>query len=239
MAISIVSNGSVAFANYAAVTAALGGTTIANDIAVAYGAMSSASFGRSITTPSGYTVGDGQTNSACVSNVYYKTAGAGESNPSLSPAGGASGDEVGGVGLILRGVNTSSIIHAHDQDGDDASPANGSVPTPGLTITNNNCLVMLFVMRGGAFASTTFGTFNPNGDGAWTQLVAGSVSATINLQMAIYYKLQTTAANVNAGSIPFTGAATAQARSAMVAFNAAAATGFGRLLSSQRNRMVL
>lgn len=205
MSISIFGTPGAAFANNASVNAPLGGTTVANDIAIAYGAFS-AGVSVSIATPSGYTQdavsGNG---SASPTYAYHKTAGAGESNPSMVPTGGSAGNPVGAIGLILRGVNTSiSPVLA----GQTTSTASNSTPisTPALTVANNNSLVLALVAYTGP--ATSFGSYNPNGAGAWSSALAFTVQTyTTSLSFQLFYLLQTTATNITASTVSIAGSA--------------------------------
>jgi hypothetical protein len=73
---------------------------------------------------------------------------------------------------------------------------------------------------GGTTNITAFGNFNPNGTGNWTQNAAVFHSGAIRAAEVSYCTLQTTAANITAGSITVTGGDNGgSVREVMVAFN--------------------
>lgn len=224
MSISIVAAGAFSFANNAAVTPSLGGTSLANDLAVVLGGICAAGTGDSFATPSGYTQDDVNGGSTAHQQyAWHKIAGASEANPTITPSGGATNDVMAAAALLLRGVDTITPIHAHRATAAfySASPMN----TPTLTVANDNCCVLAMVFWNGT--ASAFGNFDPNSDGAWTVATAFA-SQTFGSQSLcgrIYSRIQTAHADIAASTVAATGGTFSQGIVQLVAYNAAAAGG--------------
>jgi hypothetical protein len=205
MTISIFSTGTAAFANNASATAALGGTSVANDVAVVYGLIRS-TVNVTLATPSGYTQDVLSGSSSPFPNyAYHDVVGAGASNPSLVPTGTSAGDVVAALGMLLRGVDP--VTPVHNDAGQSTLSANSSttpIGTPALTVTNNNCLILAMVAYAGNASS--FGAFNPNADGNWTTTIAFVAQTfTQSLCVQVFSRLQTTAANISSSTVTIAG----------------------------------
>lgn len=224
MTASVFVSGTPSLVNNANATAALGGTTLANDVAVAWAPACTATTGHTIGTPSGYTPDKSDTSAGVMTYEFHKVAGAGESNPVMVPSGFVANDICGAAGAILRGIDTTNVVHV---SGSSATPAANSsttpIVTPALTVTNPGCLIIMFVLWGGP--GSAFGNYNPNADGNWTTLSAFTVLTTASVSLAVqaYYRIQTTAANISASTITLTGGGNFLGRSHIIAYNAAAA----------------
>lgn len=219
MTISIFATGTPAFANNANATASLGGTTVINDIAAAWGVTSSAGTGRTVATPAGYTLDKSDTSVDISMYEWHKVAGAAEGNPVLVPAGMAAGDEVGAVGMIYRGVDPANVVHVSSSQGTASAGSGTPINVPALTVTNANCLIVLYLAW--AANASAFGTYNPNADGAWSTMVPFVMNSTgtRNLSIQVFYRIQTSAANISASSVSITTAQTGTGRAHIVAYN--------------------
>lgn len=220
MTIAVVSSGTPAFANNANVNAAFGSTSIANQIALLFGGSKAASF-VTLGASSGYTDYADRTSNAQTIEIFGKVAVAGETFGQIVPSGGATGDNIGGVGMLLSGCNIASPV------GNSASTSGTSataVTTPALTVANDGSIIILAVTLGGAFTAT--GAFNPNGTGNWSRpIFVVDTSIPGNHQtLAVYYTIQTAKANITAGSFAVTATAdgSVQIRTVMLAINPAA-----------------
>ncbi len=181
-------------------TAPLGGTTAVNDLVLAYYGYQAAA-AASVTNPlSGYTNAEVRTSAAQAMHLDYKVAGASEAAPAVTRGSGSAGDRFFGAGIILRGANTSSPIHATVDSA--ATKTAGVLATPALTITEDNTFIVLaLVLNAGTTGITAFGAFLD-----WTQITPVFHSAsTMRTGVVAYYKIQTTAASIPVDSIAVTG----------------------------------
>lgn len=210
-------------ANNANATASLGGTTASGDLAVVWYGCDAAS-SCTVTTPiSGYTNITSRTGGAEKIYIDYKAAGASESDPTITRTGGSANDVIFGAGIILRGANTTTPVHASTTSAPTASGA--SIATPALTITEDNTYVCLAFVWNANSAATAFGAYNPNGTGAWTRYTVRFATGTVYSNQALWCSLQTTATNISASSISLTGGTMSTVgRFLLVSFSAAAVT---------------
>lgn len=209
-------------ANNTNTTAPLGGTTQANDLAVTFTGCNAASSCTLTTPASGYTNADSRTGGSQKAYLDYKVAGASESDPTVTRATGSAADQFFGAGLILRGVDTSTPIHATAT----AAPAqsSGTLATPALTITADNSYVCMYlVLASGGTNVTAFGNFNPNGTGNWTALPTLFYNTSVRVAIGGWCTTQTTATNISTSTISVTGGTNGNVgRFIIVAFKAAA-----------------
>lgn len=206
MALTYVGNGTTVEADNATVTPDFGSTAQASDIALAFGAIRTGTTGRTLSA-SGYSTiasygGSGQQ----PMYLFGKVAAASEAAPSVVPAGGAAGDVVQAVGILLRGAmtNLASIVHS-SATSSNSSSASTPINTPALTITEDNCLVLVLVTY--QLDATSFGAFDPAA-GTWEQKVFTSTTTGGNQAIAVYVSEQTTAASLSASTISISGQAT-------------------------------
>lgn len=207
--ISIVATGTVAEANAASISPAYGATPQSNDVGLAFGFLRAATSGRTLTC-SGYTIVDSfGASSQQPMYAFAKLLSAAEGAPTIVPVGSAAGEVLQGVTLLLRNTETSiaSLIHGTPQH-KTTTGASSSTPivTPALTVTQDDCLIILAVSY--QLDCTALGNYNPNADGNWTQQVFAATATGNNQAIAIYTRLQTTAANILASTIAITGQAT-------------------------------
>lgn len=209
--ISVVAVGTVAEANAANISPAYGATPQSNDVGLAFGFLRAATAGRTLTC-SGYTTADSfGASSQQPMYAFAKLLSAAEGSPTIIPVGSAAGEVLQGVTLLLRNTETSiaSLVHGTPQH-KTTTGANSSTPTPivtpALTVTQDNCLIILAVSY--QLDCSTLGNYNPNADGNWTQQVFAATVTGNNQSIAIYTRLQTTAANISASTIAITGQST-------------------------------
>lgn len=210
--------------NNTSTTAPLGGTTATGDLNLAwYGCFAASSC--TLTNPlSGYTLITSQVSGAAKLYLDRKASGTADSDPAVTRSTGAAGDMFYGGGLILRGADLTTPVHASTQSATTVSALNGTFATPALTVTNNNTMVCLLVSIYSTNNLTAFGNYNPNGAGNWT--VYGTTldnSQSIKVSTRSWCLLETTATNISTSTISVTGSnAGAFVRIAMVSINAAA-----------------
>lgn len=220
--ISIAAIGSVAEANASSISPAYGATPQSNDVGLALGFLRAATAGRTLTC-SGYTTVDSfGASSQQPMYAFAKLLSAAEGSPTIVPVGSAAGEVLQGVTLLLR--NTEIVIGSllHNAQHKTTTGANSSTPivTPALAVTQDDCLIILAVSY--QLDCTSFGSYNPNADGNWTQQVFASTPTGNNQAIAIYTRLQTTATNIAASTITITGQATGvTARTTIIAVKAA------------------
>lgn len=217
MTISYVSTGTVVEADNAAVNPAYGSTSLANDVALIIGAMQTGSTGRSLAISGTYS----QLDARGVSGqqplyLWAKVAGAGETAPTVTPSGGAAGNVVQSYGILLRGAMTDmnnivhNVAHTASLGVDNDTP----IDTPALTITQDNCMLFLYLSCQGTISSLD--DYDP-GPGVWTPQVYAATATGNNQTVALYSCLQTTAANIPVSSITANGGASGTARAVLVA----------------------
>lgn len=130
------------------------------------------------------------------------------------------------VAVTIRGaVTTLTGSPAACLDGAIQTQSNGgsdlTIEYPALTVTNDNCIVFLFVklnddLNGGSF--DTPAGFTPIGP--WDTTLGADHA------FQIYYQIQTTATNISAGTVTASGGTVAAVSQAMIfAIKASAATG--------------
>lgn len=219
--IEIVAVGTVAEANNASVSPAYGATPAASDVGIVFGALRAATAGRTLAC-SGYSTLDSfGASSQQPMYVFGKTLAASEGAGTVTPSGSASGEVLQAVTLLLRNTAAASTI-LHNQGHKTTTGANNSVPivTPALTVTQNDCLIVLLVSY--QLDCTSFGNFNPLADGNWTQQRFASTTTGNNQAIAVYTRLQSTATNIPASTITISGQSTGVvARTIAIALKAA------------------
>lgn len=207
--ISIVATGTVAEANAVSISPAYGASPQSNDVGLAFGFLRAATAGRTLTC-SGYTTADSfGASSQQPMYAFAKLLSAAEGSPTIVPVGSAAGEVLQGVTLLLRNTETviASLVHGTPQH-KTTTGANSStaIATPALTVTQDDCLIIVAVSY--QLDCSALGNYNPNADGNWTQQVFAATVTGNNQTIAIYTRLQTTAANIAASTIAITGQST-------------------------------
>jgi hypothetical protein len=200
-----VATGSVAENDAAAVTPAYGATPQADDVGLVMGFLRAHQSGRSLTC-SGYTLIDSfGFNGQEPLGIFGKVLTAAEGPPTLVPVGAAAGDVLQALTILLRSAELPISALLHVAGHKSTTGANNSTPilTPAITVTQDNCLIVLMVIY--QADCTSMGAYNPNGDGAWTQRAFQSTITGNNQSIAVYTRLQTTAANIAASTITISG----------------------------------
>lgn len=219
--ISIVAAGTVSDADNASVSPAYGATPQAGDIGIVYGALRTATSGRTLSC-SGYSTLDSfGASSQQPMYVFAKGLAAGEGAPTVTPSGGVAGNVLQAVTLLLRNTAPAATI-LHNQGHKTTTGANSSTPiqTAELAVTEDDCLIVALVSY--QLDCTSLGNFNPLGDGNWTLQRFASTTTGSNQAIAVYTRLQTTATNIPASTIAITGQSTGVvARTILVALKAA------------------
>jgi hypothetical protein len=221
MAIQYISNGAVVEADNASVSPGPGVVTVAGDVMLAFGGLNAFSSGRTLSC-SGYTTLEERGVSGNMPmSLFGKVCGAGEANPTIVPNGGASGNVLQGVAMLLRGArqDMATIKNNSSHASTINASADNDIVTPALTITENNCLVFLLVNYG--IAATNLDDFTP-GVGTWTQTIFDATTVGDNNTIAVYQSLQTTATNIPASTLNVLGVSApgSTARAILIALRA-------------------
>jgi hypothetical protein len=219
--IEIVAVGTVSEANNASVSPAYGATPQASDVGIALGLIRAASAGRTLACSGYSTIDTFGASSQQPMYAFAKTLSAAEGAPTITPSGGASGDVLQAVSLLLRNTASAATI-LHNQGHKTTTGASSSVPivTPILEVTEDNCLIVMVVTY--QLDCSSFGNYNPLGDGNWTLQRFASTTTGNNQAIAVYSRLQTTATSIPASTVTISGQSTGVvARTMAIALKAA------------------
>lgn len=219
--ISLVATGTTVEADNASVTPGFGATAQANDIGLTLAFLRTAASGRTLTCAGNATLDSFGASSQQPMYAFAKTLGAAEGGPTVVPVGSVAGNVLQAVTLLLRGAeqNVSNLLHVAAHKTTTGANSSVAIQTPALTITEDDCLLVLAVTY--QLDCTSMGTFNPGG-GAWTQSKFTSTTTGSNQAIAVYTQLQTTATNIAASTVSISGQATGvTARTMLLALKAA------------------
>lgn len=219
--IETVAVGAVATANNASVTPAYGDTPQLGDMGIVVATMRAGSAGRSLAV-SGYTqLAVFGSNSQSPLYFFAKSLTAAEGNPTVVPTGGASGEVVQAVAILLRDTEPSvaSLLHVAQNKSTTGASSSNPIVTPAATITQNDCLLIMAATY--QDDATNFGSFNPGGAGAWTRDTFSATTTGNDQTLAVWTKLQTTATSIPASTVSITGGSAVLARTTLVALKGA------------------
>lgn len=218
--IELVAAGSVATANNAAVTPAFGDTAENGDVGLVVATMRAGAAGRSLSV-SGYTqLAVFGANSQSPLYFFAKDLTAGAGNPTVTPTGGASGEVVQAVALLLRGAApVASILHVAQNKSTSGASSSNPIVTSAATITLDDCLVITAVTY--QDDATNFGAYNPGGGGAWDREVFSATTTGNDNTLAVWVNLQTTAENIPTSTVSITGGSAVLARTTTIALKGA------------------
>lgn len=219
--IQLVAVGTVAEANNASISPSYGAPPQANDVGLVFGFLRTGGSGRTLSC-SYTTVDSFGASSQQPMYVFAKLLSAAEGSPTVVPVGTTSGNVVQGCTLLLRNTESSMASLLHNAQHKTTTGANSSTPiqTPAIQVTQDDCLIVLAVSF--QLDCTALGNYNPNGDGNWTQQAFQTTTTGDNQAIALYTRLQTTAANIAASTIAITGQSTGvTARTIAIAVKAA------------------
>lgn len=201
--INHVSTGTVVEADNASVSPGFGSTAQADDIAIVIATLTTGTTGRTLACADYTTLASYGGSSQQPVYIFATVAAASEANPTVTVVGGASGDVVQAVGLLLRGArtDTGTLLHVSGSKATTSASSSKAIDTPALTITEDGCFILEVVNY--QLNSTALST--PSG---FTQSVFSSTTTGSNQTLAVNKQLQTTATNIAASTITISGQAT-------------------------------
>jgi hypothetical protein len=211
-----VAAGAASHADNAAVTPALYAGATARDGIFILAAIRSSGTG-TLETPTGYTRleiqgWDTTTNVA----LFHKVHSGSESNPTVTPSGGSAGDTVSAFTFGLRGT-PCTLVAPGDIVVDSLAQLNGSaanIAYPGLYTRNQEgCINLLVAWKQDDYTSVA----PPSG---FTEALEASTTTGSDQSLYLAYRIDTTPAVIDEGSLVVTGGASAISRAAVVAIAA-------------------
>lgn len=224
-AATYVAAGAMSSADNAAVTPALYAGATANDLICVLARIRAASAG-TLTTPTGYTrLPLGTWTASDEMQLYVKVHSGSESNPTVTPSGGAAGDTVCAVTFGLRNmpITLGSLTDLVVESGAMTNGSAQDIAYPGLVVRRrgapiDGCVVLLLGGKDDDWTSvaTVSGT---------TEAVDSSTTTGNDQGLVVDYVIQTTATPVGHGSFTVTGGAAAVSSGAAVALAGGFQTG--------------
>ena len=208
MTITVVNVGTAAHANDASVVPGLPAGHTANDILIAFDALRA----DGTIAATGYTeiATDGSTSHRLT--ALKKTDGGSETDPTLAITG--TGNSHSAVVAAIRG--SSGVVDGTPQT-DVSGNVDLTISYPALTVNENGCIVWLFISHNDDLASGSLTFDTPSG---FTKLGEWDTTLGSDHSLAVYYQIQTAAANIGAGTVTKSGGADATSMAMIFALRA-------------------
>lgn len=182
-------------AGNATVSPAIPTGLINGDVVYVYAAIRNSGAG-TVDTPSGWTMLAQSGNAALLGRVYATGLAA----PTISFSGGVANATIGAKAFAFRRADLTPLTSAGQLNG---SAQNVAYPT--ATVTEDNALAMVFAWKQNAWTSVATLA-------GMTEQLDIAITAGDDESLAIDYQIQTTAADIAAGSFTVTGGAAAISR---------------------------
>ena len=230
-AATFVAAGAMSSADNAAVTPAIYAGAAANDWILVLARIRAASNGV-IDTPFGYTrIRIPGVSASAEMQLFAKVHTGTETDPTITPTGGAAGDTVSAVTFGLRNMPIA-LDDLNDAVVDASALTNAAaqnVAFPGSLVRKlgayiDGCVVLLLAGKDDAWTSVA-------GVAGMTEAVDSATTTGNDQSLAVDYVIQTTAAHVLPGSFTVTGGISAVSNGFVVAF----AAGFQTMTASARS----